>query len=68
MGDRLGGVTISRSQVLEVLVNRALPLVEAEYVLEGGHYSPEEVRANIRQIANELTRIRKLPEQLPKDE
>jgi hypothetical protein len=68
MGDRLGGVNISRSQVLEVLVNRALPLVEVDYVIDPGGFTPAEIKAAIRQVAKEKARILKLQEQLPDDD
>jgi hypothetical protein len=68
---RLGGMNISRSQVLEVLVRRALPLVEAEQVVEierGQGYAPSEITTIIRLVAKEEARIRKLREQLPDDD
>jgi hypothetical protein len=67
MGERLGGVNISRSQVLEVLVNRALPLVEAEYIIENAGFTPAEIKAAIRLVDKEEARILKLRERLPKD-
>jgi hypothetical protein len=67
MGERLGGVNISRSQVLEVLVNQALPLVEAEYIVENAGFTPAEIKAAIRLVAKEEARILKLREQLPDD-
>jgi len=70
MGEHLGGMNISRSQVLEVLVHRALPLIEAEYIYQtsgGPNYSREEIVRLVRLVAKEEERVRKLREQLPKD-
>ena len=68
MGDRLGGMKISRSQVLEVLVNQALPLVEVEYLVENAEFTPAQIKAAIRLVAKEEARILKLQEQLPDDD
>jgi hypothetical protein len=70
MGERVGGMNISRSQVLEVLVHRALPLLEAEYILQttgAPNYSQSEITRIKRRLAIEEARIRKLREQLPEE-
>jgi hypothetical protein len=68
MGERLGGVNISRSQVLEVLVNQALPIVEVEYLIENAAFTPAQIKAAIRLCAKEEARILKLRERLPDDD
>jgi hypothetical protein len=67
MGERLGGVRISRSQVLEVLVHQALPLLEYEYMVEAEGFTPKAIAGAIKLMDKEEARILKLRERLPKD-
>jgi hypothetical protein len=58
MGKQLGGVEVSRSQVLKAMVERALMTMEPEFTGRYGNLSEVEIRDVLTGEAGRVTNIR----------
>jgi len=66
MSKKLGGVEISKTAVLKMLVEKALPAFELEYTEALNEYTPEETKGMLKVIATEAERQKFLADQLRK--
>jgi hypothetical protein len=67
MSEKLGGVEISKTAVLKMLVEKSLPALELEYTPEVlNEYTPEETKGMLKVIATEAERQKFLADQLRK--
>jgi hypothetical protein len=64
MSKKLGGVEISKTAVLKMLVEKALPAFELEYTEALNEYTPEETKSMLRLVADETERQKFLAERL----
>jgi hypothetical protein len=56
MSKKLGGVEISKTAVLKMLVEKALPAFELEYTEALNEYTPEQTKDALKLIADEAQR------------
>jgi hypothetical protein len=64
MSEKLGGVEISKTAVLKMLVEKALPAFEVEYTKAADDYSLEQTKDVLKLIADEAQRQKFLEGQL----
>jgi hypothetical protein len=64
MSKKLGGVEISKTAVLKMLVEKALPAFELEYTEALNEYTPEQLRDVLTLVADETERQKFLAKRL----
>lgn len=64
MSEKLGGVEISKTAVLKMMVEKALPAFELEYTEALSEYTPEETKSMLKLITDETERQKFLAERL----